>query len=86
MAAVFCYTKSMGVHFHENIYRSITKAFTFRVLVMLADSVIIYALTHRYDLTLGVIILSNLSSTLIYFFHERVWNHVYWGKEKNGKK
>jgi adenylylsulfate kinase len=67
--------------FHESIYRSITKAVTFRVLIIILDFIVIYLFTKRLDLTLGVIIVSNFSSTIAYFAHERVWNRVHWGKD-----
>lgn len=66
--------------FHEKTVRSFIKAVTFRVLIVVTDSVVIYMVTKRLDLTIGVIILSNISSTLIYFVHERIWNNIHWGK------
>lgn len=75
----------MAVKFYENIRRSIFKAITFRILILIADGLIIFAITRRYDITLGVIIFSNLSSTIIYIIHERLWNHVHWGKHHRKK-
>ena len=68
--------------FHEKTYRSIVKALTFRFFVLIADGIIIFAITHRYDIAFGVILLSNVSSTLLYFLHERIWNGVHWGKRR----
>lgn len=68
------------MHFHEKIGRSLVKALTFRSLILVSDSIIIYAITRRLDITLGVMLLSNLSSTGLYFFHERIWNNIHWGK------
>ncbi|MDD5109868.1 MAG: DUF2061 domain-containing protein [Patescibacteria group bacterium] len=67
--------------FRESPYRSIVKAATFRILIICADSVILYSLTRRVDLTASVLILSNLSSTVFYFAHERIWNKIHWGKK-----
>ena len=72
----------MAAKFHENLKRSITKALTFRTIILCSDGLIVYAITHRYDVALGVIILSNIASTVIYFLHERLWNHIYWGRAK----
>ena len=66
--------------FSERVSRSVAKAVTFRLLIILADSIVIFALTHRYDITLWVVIISNISSTILYFLHERVWNGIHWGK------
>jgi cell division protein FtsW (lipid II flippase) len=41
--------------------------------------VIGFALTHRYDLTVGFVIFTNIASTIIYFLHERVWSRTRWG-------
>jgi uncharacterized membrane protein len=68
------------INFHEQNKRSLVKAITFRLLILISDGIIIFAVTHRYDITLSVIIFSNFSSTILYFFHERVWNKIHWGK------
>ncbi len=66
--------------FHEHVNRSIVKALTFRFLIILSDSIIIYLITHRYDLTIGVLIFSNVASTILYIIHERLWDEIHWGK------
>ncbi|MFA5894221.1 MAG: DUF2061 domain-containing protein [Candidatus Shapirobacteria bacterium] len=66
--------------FSENLTRSIIKSITFRILIICSDSIIIYSISHRLDLTLGVIFFSNLASTILYFIHERTWNSVHWGR------
>lgn len=76
-------------HYHEHIKRSITKALTFRVIIIVSDLIIVYAITRRIDVTLGVLFFSNISSTVIYFLHERMWNGIHWGKQihtSGGKK
>ena len=67
---------------HETSGRSLTKAITFRLLVLTVDSLIIYAITGRSDITVGVVVLSNISSTVLYFLHERAWNSIHWGRKK----
>ncbi len=66
--------------FHEQVKRSITKAVTFRLLILVSDGIIIYTITHRYDVALLVIFFSNFASTILYFVHERIWNGIHWGK------
>lgn len=66
--------------FNEHFKRSLVKAVTFRAVILVSDSLIIYAITKRLDVTIGVMLLSNLASTLLYFLHERVWNNIVWGK------
>ena len=68
--------------FKEKPGRSLTKAITFRILILISDGIIIFAVTRRYDITLGVMLFSNIASTVLYFFHERAWNNIHWGKHK----
>lgn len=75
----------MKTKFYEHVGRSIVKAITFRILIIISDSIIIFTITHRYDVTIGVIFFSNLASTMLYFLHERAWNAIHWGKQKSQK-
>jgi uncharacterized membrane protein len=73
----------MKALFFEHINRTLAKALTFRFIIIISDGIILYMLTHRYDITLGIMVFSNISSTLLYIMHERVWNNIHWGKHKN---
>ena len=68
--------------FREKVRRSFVKAITYRLLIVVTDSIIIFAITRRFDTTIGVIIFSNLVSTVMYFLHERAWARIHWGKYK----
>lgn len=72
----------MAGKFIEHTKRSLVKAVTFRLVILVADGIIIFAITHRYDIAIGVILFSNISSTILYFIHERIWNGIHWGKQK----
>lgn len=65
--------------------RSALKSATFRITIIISDTIITFALTHRYDITIGFVVFTNVASTLIYYFHERVWAHVNWGRS-GGKR
>ena len=65
--------------FSEQNKRSILKAITFRILIVVADIVVVFWITGSYALTLGVVVVSNVTSTLLYYLHERAWNQVHWG-------
>ena len=68
----------------DSIKRSITKATLFRILTIISDTVIVLALTHRYDLAIGFVVLTNLASTILYYAHERIWSYIPWGRtQKN---
>ena len=72
----------MSTRFFEDAKRSLLKSISFRILVLTSDAIIIFTITHRYDLTLGVMIATNASSTVLYYIHERLWNGVHFGKTK----
>jgi uncharacterized membrane protein len=39
-----------------------------------------YLITHRVDMTVGLVVGTNLASTLLYYLHERVWSRIKWGR------
>lgn len=67
-------------HPFDTIKRSVVKATCFRIITILSDTVIVLALTHRYDLAIGFVVLTNAASTLLYYGHERVWSYIRWGR------
>jgi uncharacterized membrane protein len=60
--------------------RSLVKTITFRLVIVFADMLIVFAITHRYDITFGYVVLTNIFKGIIYFFHERAWDKVDWGR------
>ena len=46
---------------------------------MILDFVTIKLFTGRSDVAAGFVIVSNLYTTAIYFFYERLWNRIKWG-------
>jgi len=72
--------------FHEKHARSIVKALTYRAVIIVADSILVYVLTRRFDLAAGFVVISNIYSTALYFLHERVWNDIHWGKQSTKSK
>ena len=71
--------------FSENMKRSIMKALTFRTIVIATNAFVVFGITKRFDLTLGVVVASNALNTVIYFLHERLWNQIHWGKQHQPK-
>ena len=60
--------------------RSFVKSMTFRVTIIVADTIITYAISHRVDITAGFVIFTNIASTIIYYLHERLWSNIEWGR------
>ena len=59
--------------------RSIVKALTYRVVIVCLDFLAIYLFTHKVEVALGFMIVSNIYTTVGYFLHERLWARVRWG-------
>ncbi|HRN95830.1 MAG TPA: DUF2061 domain-containing protein [Candidatus Levybacteria bacterium] len=68
--------------FRELNQRSIVKTITYRFLIILSNFTITYLLTKSFTLATSVAGVSFVINTLIYYFHERIWNTVRWGKKK----
>lgn len=67
------------------VKRSLVKSMTFRTLVLVADVVVIYLVTRRWDTTVGLTVATNAASTILYYLHERVWNRIQWGRSVHGE-
>jgi uncharacterized membrane protein len=67
-------------HAEETIRRSIVKTVSYRVVILILDFISIYLFTGQIKIALGFMIVSNMYTTLAYFFHERIWGKIKWGK------
>lgn len=68
--------------FKETRSRSILKAFSWRVLATLTTVLIVYLFTGETALALSVGGLEAIVKMLVYFFHERAWNNVRFGRRE----
>ena len=60
--------------------RSVVKAITYRIVIICLDFLVLYLLTGKSSVALSFMIVSNLYTTACYFLHERVWEHIMWGR------
>jgi len=65
----------------ETRKRSLVKALSYRVAIVCLDFLAIYIFTHKVNVALGFMIVSNVYTTVGYFLHERFWARVRWGTE-----
>ena len=42
-------------------------------------AIAVYLFTHKVDVALGFMIVSNIYTTVGYFVHERIWARIKWG-------
>jgi len=68
--------------FKEHWTRSLTKAITYRILILILDFTVVYLLTGRVEVAFGFMLLSNIYTSIGYYLHERIWNRINWGKKK----
>ena len=66
--------------FREQWTRSLTKAVTYRIVIIALDFTGVYLLTGKVEIALGFMIVSNIYTSIAYYFHERIWNAINWGK------
>lgn len=64
----------------EKPIRSIAKAFSWRVIGTLDTLVISYILTGKIALAASIASIDFVTKMVLYFFHERFWNLIKWGK------
>ena len=64
----------------EKLKRSIVKTISWRVEGTLATVTISYAVTGTLALAFSIGGLELISKMVLYFFHERAWNNLKWGK------
>ncbi|MBP9718961.1 MAG: DUF2061 domain-containing protein [Candidatus Levybacteria bacterium] len=65
----------------EQKKRSVVKTITYRILIIIATAIVTFGMTKRWDLTIGITSVTTVVNTLLYYFHERVWNSISWGKK-----
>jgi adenylylsulfate kinase len=66
----------------ESQSRSIAKAVSYRLLGSASTGLIFYVFTGRLSLSLGAGFLDMVVKIGVYFIHERLWNHIDFGREK----
>jgi uncharacterized membrane protein len=66
---------------NSTMKRSLIKAITYRIFIVILDFLTIYLFTRRATVALGFMIVSNIYTTLGYFLHERIWNRIRWGTD-----
>ncbi|HEY9584985.1 MAG TPA: DUF2061 domain-containing protein [Candidatus Paceibacterota bacterium] len=66
----------------EKHRRSVAKSLSYRVLSISVDWLVVYFFTRNAALSVGIVILVDGYSTILYYLHERVWAHVHWGRDQ----
>lgn len=64
----------------EKPIRSVAKAISWRVIGTLDTLLISYLLTGKVVLAASIASIDFITKMFLYFFHERLWNKINWGK------
>ncbi len=64
----------------EKPIRSVAKAISWRVIGTLDTLLISYILTGEVAIAASIASIDFITKMFLYFFHERVWNGINWGK------
>jgi adenylylsulfate kinase len=61
--------------------RSLVKSLSWRVIAIITTFVSIYIITGKLEFALQGTILTNTVNFILYYAHERGWNHIQWGRK-----
>jgi uncharacterized membrane protein len=61
--------------------RSFVKSLTWRFIAMLTTFICIYFITGEIKTASAGTLLTNSVNFVFYYYHERVWNKISWGRE-----
>ena len=64
----------------EKPVRSIAKAISWRVVGTLDTLIVSYVLTGEIALATSIASVDFVTKMILYFFHERIWNRIKWGR------
>lgn len=64
----------------EKPIRSVAKALSWRVIGTLDTLIVSYFLTGEMAVAASIASVDFLTKMVLYFFHERMWNVIKWGK------
>ena len=66
--------------------RSLINSITWRIVASLDTFVIAWLVTGKSSWAGIIAMFEVLTKTFLYYFHERGWNYILWGKRTNGSK
>lgn len=63
--------------------RSIVKTITYRTAAIIGTLILVWFITKDIGETTFITFTVHILLTVIYYFHERIWNKVKWGTVKD---
>ena len=68
----------------EHKKRSILKTLTWRITDSLGTFVIVWIITGDWNMGGSIAGIEVITKMFFYYFHERIWNKIKWGKKGGG--
>ena len=65
---------------NDTFTRSLTKTITYRIVIIISTYIVSYWLTEDHTVSFAITSISSIANTILYLFHERLWNAIKWGK------
>ena len=65
----------------EKPIRSILKAISWRIVGTIDTIIISYFITGKITMAITIGSIEVVTKMMLYFFHERLWNIIKWGKQ-----
>ncbi|UCB59517.1 MAG: DUF2061 domain-containing protein [Thermoplasmatales archaeon] len=59
--------------------RSIVKSISYRIICIITLAIVSYIITMDIIKMTSIVVVFQSIQMIIYYFHERIWNHVKWG-------
>ena len=66
----------------ETRKRSVVKSLSWRIICIIVSIITAYILTGKLDVSIAIGTVYNAITMILYYFHERFWNMLEWGKQK----
>lgn len=67
----------------EKHYRSVVKAFSWRLTGTVDTIVVSWIITRKLTLALSIGGVEVMTKLILYYVHERIWNKIGFGREKS---
>lgn len=61
--------------------RSFVKSLSYRIFGTLTSFIVVYAITHKGSLSVLIAFWETILKVAVYYWHERVWDHIRWGRK-----
>jgi len=65
---------------HDHWRRSLVKTVTYRIIIVITVFTTSYLVTHKTSEALQITGWNAVTATIIYYFHERAWSRIKWGR------